>query len=94
MGFGRSNIYPGCHFAGGSLQEMKIRLHDGNIPIDVVSPVLNTADSAALLSATGTQAAFDAAVADIGGMFETWYDARTTAHQADIRAELIALKAL
>ena len=78
MGFGRSDVYPGTHFADDTLQEMTIRLHDGNVPIDVTSPVVNGSDAADLLAATGTQAAFDTAVEDIGGLFETWYNARTS----------------
>jgi|GEM_PF-2872895 len=94
MGFGRSNIYTELHFADDDLQEMKIRVHDGSEPLDSTSPTLGAIDSHELLDATGSQSAFDTAVADIGGSFEDWYDAFDSGVQADIRTNMVALKAL
>lgn len=92
MGVIDENCWIRSHYSGSSVW-YEIRVHRGDKGFDSTSPTIAHTDHASLRDSTTTQDAFDEAVDDIGGAFNTWYDGLASEYQAVIRGAYVQWQA-
>lgn len=93
IGDAKRNCYPLPHFQEGTtlFGEWNFRAHYGNDNVDTTSPTITHDDYKDLSAAVSTQLAFNAAVAAIGGSFQTWYNTLDADHKTLMRLSVAAM---